>query len=416
MKTQPALRDVLALAAAAAAGILLTYALLTPSGKDVRDLAIYLAIGGGASLVATELLLRSRILARVLSLRAKVIVAAVFVLTVGVLNTFGLSALMFINSQHDLPMLVAILAFAGGISLYVAYRMAVRLSRNLDLLADGAKRLARGDLSSRVPVESSDEFGVVSAAFNDMASSVERAHEQQRQLEESRKQLTAAISHDLRTPLSSARAMLEAIKDGVVSAPAEQREYVRRSLNEINNLSELVDDLFELALIDAGAMRLERRLTPMQSLVLETVDGLAAAARSKGVELRVDVPDQMESVPIDGIRVRRVLVNLLQNAIRHTPPDGSVTVAARDEGSEVCVEVRDTGTGIPDTDLPHIWDRFFRADPSRTRDADGLLHSGLGLAIAKGIVDLHGGWIRATSENPRGTCFSFGIPRTQTPA
>ena len=414
MKARFAIRDIIALVASVAAGILLTYALLTPSGKDVRDLAIYLAIGGVASLVATELLLRNRWLSDVLNLRAKVIVAAIFVLGIGVLNTFGLSALMFSNSQHDLPMLVAILAFAGGISLYVAYRMAARLSSNLDLLANGARRLAAGDLSSRVPVASSDEFGVVSSAFNDMASSVELANQQQRQLEESRKQLTAAISHDLRTPLSSARAMLEAIKDGVVSTSAEQHEYVRRSLNEINNLTDMVDDLFELALIDAGAMRLERRLTPMQSLVLETVDGLAAAARSKGVELKVDVPEQMESVPIDGIRVRRVLINLLQNAIRHTPPDGAVTVAARDEGNEVRVEVRDTGAGIPETDLPHIWDRFFRSDPSRTRGGYGLLHSGLGLAIAKGIVDLHGGWISATSEPPLGACFSFGLPRPNT--
>lgn len=412
MKSFPGSRNSFALLLSVGAGTLLTYLLLTPPGGEIRDLALYLVVGGLVSLVATELLLRNRIVSSTLKLRQKMVLASAFVLAIGFINIIGLSALMFVNMDHDLPLLIAILAFAGGLSLYVAARLAGSLSESLETLSAGVRRLSKGELSARVPVKSSDEFGSVSESFNTMASNLEQARERQRQLEESRKELTAAISHDLRTPLASARAMLEAIKDDVVHDPGEQREYVKRSLNEINNLSDLVNDLFELSLIDAGALTLERSRTPLQDLVLETVDSFAASARQKGLKLSVEVEEEMERVVIDGLRIRRVLVNLLQNAIRHTPPDGSVTVVARDEGDEVRVDVTDTGSGIREDDLPKIWSRFFRADESRTRESDGLPSSGLGLAIARGIIDLHGGWIEATSERGRGARFSFGLPKT----
>lgn len=412
MKRLQVTTDAIVLLASAGAGILLTYLLLSPSGSDVRDLAIYLAIGGLVSLGATELLLRNRIVSGTLKLRQKMVVASAFVLAIGFINTIGMSVLMFVNTDHDLPMLIAILAFAGGISLYVALRLASRLSNSLETLSEGVERISAGELSARVPVISNDEIGSVSESFNSMAANLESAHERQRQLEGSRKELTAAISHDLRTPLASARAMLEAISDGVVDDPNEQQEYIQRSLNEINILSGLVNDLFELSLIDAGALTLERSQTPLQNLVLETVHGFAASASQKGLKLSVEVEEAMEEVAIDGLRIRRVLVNLLQNAIKHTPPDGSVTVIARDDGDEVRVDVTDTGTGIAADDLPKIWSRFFRADESRTRESDGLPSSGLGLAIARGIIDLHGGWIEAVSEKGKGARFSFGLPKT----
>ncbi len=411
IKRIPRSTDGLALLGSIAAGMLLTYVLLSPSGSESLDLALYLVAGSLISLAATELLLRNRIVSGTLRLRQKLVVASVFVLLIGFINIVGLSALMFVNSDHDLPLLVAILAFAGGISLYVAVRLASRLSRSLETLERGVERLAEGELAARVPIESEDELGRVSRSFNLMAANLEESRERQRQLEESRKELTAAISHDLRTPLASARAMLEAIKDEVVSDPSEQKEYVERSLREINNLSDLVSDLFELSLIDAGALTLERSRTPLQDLVLETVGSFEESARQKGLTLSVDVEEQMEQVVIDGLRIRRVLVNLLQNAIRHTPADGSVSVTARDEGHEVRVEVSDTGSGIAEKDLPKIWSRFFRADESRTRMADGLPGTGLGLSIVRGIIDLHGGWIRAESPRGQGARFSFGLPK-----
>lgn len=412
MKTMPVTKDALVLIAGAGAGLLLTYLLLTPTGSDVRDLTLYLVAGGLISLIATELLIRNRIVSGSLSLRQKMVVASGFVLAIGFLNIMGLSALMFVNLDHDLPLLIAILAFAGVISIYAAVRLASRMSQTLETLTHGVRKLSNGELSTRVQVDSQDELGTVSESFNAMAANLERSYERQRQLEEGRKELTAAISHDLRTPLASARAMLEAINDDVVSDPNEQREYVRRSLNEINNLSGLVNDLFELSLIDAGALTLDLRRTKIQEILLETVNGFAASANQKGLQLSIDVEDQMGEVVMDGLRIRRVLVNLLQNAIKHTPPDGTVTVVARDAGDEVQVEVADTGTGIPAEDLPKIWTRFFRADESRTRESEMQPSSGLGLAIAKGIVDLHGGWITAKSEEGRGARFSFGLPKT----
>jgi two-component system sensor histidine kinase BaeS len=296
-------------------------------------------------------------------------------------------------------------------SIYVAYRLAERISSALQRLAEGVQSIARGELSARVPVPSEDELGAVSKSFNEMASKLEAARRRQARLEDERKQFTAALSHDLRTPLASARVMLEAVKDGVVSSPAEQAEYIRRSLVEINNLGELVDDLFELSLIDAGALRLELKPTPLQELVLSTAEGMSAAAGKKGLLLNLEVDEHIGDVIMDGLRVRRVLMNLIQNAIRHTPADGSVTVAAHDEGSEVKVEVKDTGEGIAAEDLPRIWTRTFRSDPSRTRDDDGLPQSGLGLATAKAIIELHGGWISATSQVGKGSAFTFSLPK-----
>ena len=406
-----AARDAAVLAGSIGAGVLLTFLLLSPTGAEMAELALYLVAGGGASVAVTELLLRGSDAFNRMSLRQKLVVAFAFVTALGLANTIALSAFMFVSTDHDLPMLIAILAFAGGMSIYVAYRLAERISSALQRLAEGVQSIARGELSARVPVPSEDELGAVSKSFNEMASKLEAARRRQARLEDERKQFTAALSHDLRTPLASARVMLEAVKDGVVSSPAEQAEYIRRSLVEINNLGELVDDLFELSLIDAGALRLELKPTPLQELVLSTAEGMSAAAGKKGLLLNLEVDEHIGDVIMDGLRVRRVLMNLIQNAIRYTPADGSVTVAAHDEGSEVKVEVKDTGEGIAAEDLPRIWTRTFRSDPSRTRDDDGLPQSGLGLATAKAIIELHGGWISATSQVGKGSAFTFSLPK-----
>lgn len=392
-------------------GILLTMWLLSPTGGEIVGLTAYLIGGVVITVALTEALVRNRRIFGALRLRPRLLVAFVFATVIGLLNTFALSAFMFVNTGHDLPMLFAIIVFAGGVSLYVAYRAAERVSSALETLAEGVEQVSSGQFSARVPDGSSDEVGAVSRSFNEMAARLESAQARQIRLEDERKQFTAAISHDLRTPLSSARVMLEAVRDGVADGTEERDEYVRRTLREINNLSDLVDDLFELSLIDAGALRLEMKPTPLQELVLESVEGMAAAARKKGLELSVHLDDGLGEVVVDGLRVRRALMNLVQNAIRHTPADGSVTISASATGDEVKVEVRDTGEGIAQEDLPHIWTRSFRADPSRTRDADGLQQTGLGLSIARAIIELHGGWVSATSTRGGGSEFVFGLPR-----
>ncbi len=344
-------------------------------------------------------------------LRPQLMMAFGIGLAVAFANTLALAVFMFVSADHDLPLLVAILAFAGALALFAAYRLAGRIAESLAQLADGARRISAGEFAMRVPVTSHDEIGEVSRAFNDMAASLEEAARRQVQLEEGRKQLTAAVSHDLRTPLASARAMLEALADDVVTDPEERRSYHRRSLNEIKNLSALVDDLFQLSLLDVGALRLDLRPTPLQQLVMDTVDGMKPAASRKGLRLDARVDAEIGQLMIDEARMRRVLMNLLQNAIRHTPADGSVMVSAVDDGELVRVEVSDTGDGVAPEDLSRIWTRFFRSDPARGRDPAGPAQSGLGLAIAKAIVETHGGEISAMSEPGHGSVFRFTLPK-----
>ena len=410
--TRPTLRLTAALALSTGLGLALTALLLTPSARETIDLAIYLVVSGLASVLLVELLLlrRSRVLDG-LSLRPKIVAAYGVGLLIAFANTIALAVLMFVNADHDLPMLIAILAFAGAIGIFVGYRLAGQIAGSLSSLTVGARRISRGEFSVRLPAESRDEIGELSGAFNEMAASLEEAARRQVQLEEGRKQLTAAISHDLRTPLASARALLEALDDKVVTDLDEQSDYHRRALNEIKSLGGLVDDLFQLSLLDVGALRLDLQPTPLQELVLDTVEGMRPAADRKGLSLSALVDDGIEPVMIDAPRMRRVLMNLVQNAIRHTPADGSVVVAAREQGESVWVEVRDTGEGIAPEELPRIWSRFFRTDPSRGRGVEGQARSGLGLSIARAIVETHGGEISASSEPGRGSVFRFTLPR-----
>ena len=224
------------IAVSVALGLTIAPLLLSPTFRETFGLSLYLGAMGLVSLVLIEVVLRStRRFAR-LRLRPKMHAASGFGLTITLANTIALAVLMFVNADHDLPMLISILAFAGGLGVYAGYRMAGGIARSLGTLTEGARKVAAGELSVRIPVDSKDEIGELSRAFNEMAGSLEGATERQVQLEEGRKQLTAAVSHDLTTPLSSARAMLEALADGVVDSPEERDDYHRRVLNEIKSL------------------------------------------------------------------------------------------------------------------------------------------------------------------------------------
>ena len=409
-------RELVLLTASGIAAIVLSLVTLSPSGGEVTGLIAYLIAGIVATILLTELLVRNNRFFGSLRLRPRLIVAVAFAMMLGLLNILALSAFMFVNTGHDLPMLIAIVIFSGGVSIYVAYRVADRVSGSVETLEKGVAKISVGEFSVQVPESGNDEVANVSRSFNEMARKLDEAQTRQQKLEDERKQFTAAVSHDLRTPLASARVMLEAIRDGVVDGPNEQQDYIRRTLLEIGNLSDLVDDLFELSLIDAGALKLDVRPTPLQELILESVEGLSAAAKRKGLDLNVHVDDGVGTVVVDGLRVRRALMNLVQNAIRHTPADGTVTVSASDAGDEIKVEVRDSGEGIAEADLPHIWKRSYRADPSRTRDADGLQQTGLGLSITRAIIELHGGWVVASSTYGQGAEFTFALPKNAAPA
>jgi signal transduction histidine kinase len=328
-------------------------------------------------------------------------------LVVALVNVLTTSALMFLNA-HDLGLLLLLLGFAAVISLAFAYVVAGALTQQVQQLSSAARRLAGGALETRVGLRGSDEIGQLAATFDDMAERLEQAFARQRALETSRRELVTAVSHDLRTPLATSRAMVEALADGVVTDPVDVRRYLKLILQEIQHLSRLIDDLFELSQIDSGALRLEPIRLEVADLVLETVAAYQLAAVERDIRLRQELDVDSASIQADPERLQRVLRNLLDNALRHTPPGGAVEVHAGADTAHVTLSVEDSGPGVPPEQLERIFDRFYRGEASRHRETGG---AGLGLAIARGLVQAHHGRIWAEPSGLGGVAIRLELPR-----
>jgi signal transduction histidine kinase len=257
-------------------------------------------------------------------------------------------------------------------------------------------------LSQRVEVSGSAELIEVASAFNDMAATLEQA-------EQLRRNLVADVAHELRTPLTVLQGNLRAILDEVY--PLDKAE-VARLYEQTRLLSRLVNDLHELAQAEARQLPLNLQETDLAHLVSATVDTFRPAAEAKGVGLEAGLPASPALAQVDAARLSQVLHNLLANALRHTPPGGTITLRAEAGTEAVCLTVADSGEGIPAEHLPHIFDRFYRTDPARSRDQGG---AGLGLAIARAIVEAHAGQIEAASPGPsgQGTLFTIRLPLAQ---
>ncbi len=243
-----------------------------------------------------------------------------------------------------------------------------------------------------------------------MARDHEGAAKREKEIEGARRDLVAAVSHDLRTPLASARALIEAIADGVVADPATEARYLAAACNELEKLGRLVDDLFELARIDAGALRLELEKVSLSDLVSDTLSSFKLQAEKKGVRLVGEVSGDVDPVHANPPKLQRVLYNLVGNALRHTPPGGTISLRAKPGEDTVRVEISDTGEGIAPEDLPRVFERSFRGEKSRTRTGDDS-GAGLGLAIARGLIEAHGGMISVESSPGRGSRFRFTLRR-----
>jgi signal transduction histidine kinase len=319
---------------------------------------------------------------------------------------------MFI-STHDLSLLAILLAYSIAIAAIYSYLVSSTIGDSLRTLSEAARRMSAGDLSVRVPIAPERELAELGNAFNTMAARLEGAFLRQRELEEARQGLIAAVSHDLRTPLASLRVMVEAINDGVASDPVTVQRYIKAMERETVSLGRLIDDLFEMARLDAGQVQLRLQPNPISNIVQEALEAMGAQAARQGIALRSNVDHTVPPVLVDPDRIQRVLYNLIQNAIRHTPADGSVVVDAFDRGPDVQVNIRDTGEGIPPTDLPHVFDRFYRGDKARSRD--GAAGAGLGLAIARRLVETHGGHIWVAQPPEGGSIFSFTLPKAAIP-
>jgi signal transduction histidine kinase len=384
--------------------------LLKPERGDLLALAGFLFIFGGITLGFSIAVARSGLPSWVRSIRTQLLLISVVVSVLVVVNIGFVSYLMFI-SPHDLGLLIGLIVFSLGLSIMASLYLSQPTTRNLNEVINAVRQINAGNLQENVPVVSRDEVGELAKAFNAMVQRLQESLERERDMERTRRELIEAVSHDLRTPLSSIRAMIESINDGVVTDDATIKRYLNTAQSEIENLSQLVNDLFELSQIDAGLLQLHTESVFLQQLIQDTVETLTAQAASCHLSLSGEVEKELSPVTVDSRRIQRVLYNLVQNAIRHTPADGSVNIRAIDVGEALEVQVEDTGEGIPAQDLPKIFERSYRSERSRSRQSGG---AGLGLSIAKGIVEAHGGRIWVNSEPGQGSVFSFTLPKVTT--
>jgi signal transduction histidine kinase len=286
---------------------------------------------------------------------------------------------------------------AGAIAILLTFLLSRRILSPVKALTTATRQFGKGDFSQRVTYKGKGELGELASSFNSMADNLENT----RRL---RRNMVADVAHELRTPLSNLKGYLEAISDGLV----QPDEATIHSLNEeASSLSHLVEDLQELSLSDAGELKMTVQPEDISRLIKETVTAIYPKAAAKGLSLTADLPDTISLVIIDNHRIKQVLYNLLDNAIAHTPKDGTITATAREQDNMVYVSVSDTGEGILPQDLPMIFERFYRVDKSRARATGG---SGLGLTIAKRLIEAHGGTINAESVAGQGSTFTFSLP------
>jgi len=325
-----------------------------------------------------------------------------------VVGFFVASPEAFARSQAEANFLFRtnrLLIFGAVGAMALALLLGVLLARSFTQpirdLTTAAQAIASGELEQQVPVRSEDELGQLAQAFNRMSAELARSRDL-------RRQMTADIAHELRTPLSVILGQIDGLDEGVVPPSSAAFEILR---DETSRLGRLVEDLRTLSRADAGELPLERRPVSPAKLLEQALAAHRPLALEEGVALELQLQPELPHLEVDPDRMAQVLGNLLSNALRHTPQGGAITLGAARAGAAILLRVQDTGPGIDPQDLSHLFERFYRADRSRQRETGG---SGLGLAIAKAIVELHGGQIWAESTPPHGTTVLVRIPLSTT--
>jgi len=397
---------VVAVAAVGALGTLAVGAIMGMDGHELASLALALVPAAIVTIVAG--LLAARFLGRA-SLQQRFVAVALIAAAVAMANVAVLSMQMFV-SDHDATLVTVLLLYAIGTGLAAASAVARASTGALGGLREAADRLADGDLDARAgTLDAGPEIDALANALDRMAERLQLALAKERAAEQTRRDLISAVSHDLRTPLASLRATVEAVDEGIVTEPDEIRRYAAEMRRSTDQLVTLVDDLFELSQLDAGAIAAEHRRARLADVVTSAVDAIGSEASRKGLVVATDLggADDTPCSP----RLTRVLQNLLSNAVRHTPADGTVRVTAARADGRLALAVEDTGEGISAEDLPRVFEPFFRADPARSG-----VGAGLGLALAKRIVDALGGEIRAETRPEAGARFAVDLPVLLTPS
>lgn len=380
--------------------------LMRPPMSDLEHMAQFLTFTALISIAAGYAAYRLGWLERAPSVRWALTGAYVLASMLTFLNVWLTARLMF-ASEHDLLLATILLLFAGGIAVALGSFFASALADRIARLQRAAHSVEAGDLSARAAIPGRDEVAALAHSFNRMVARLDAADRKQKELDALRRDLLAWAGHDLRTPLASIRLLVEALADGVVSDPAAVQQYLDQTRKQVDQLAALVDDLFQVSQLDAGGLPLHREPASLSDLLSDTLESFTAQAQRQQIVLEGSVAPHIDPVLMDVARVGRVLNNLVGNALRHTPPGGAVLLHAEPIPGGVAVSVADTGEGIAAEDLPHIFERFYRGDKARTQPGG----AGLGLAIAKGIVEAHGGSIGVASQRGQGTTFTFSLPK-----
>lgn len=297
----------------------------------------------------------------------------------------------------QIKILIWLLIVAAAVMLVNALVLRT-VTRPIGELNTGIARMSQGDLSARVDVRGNNEFASLAKAFNSMSERLE-------QLDKSRSQFVSNASHELKTPLSTMKILIETLMYQDPMDPAMTKEFLTDVNKEIDRLNRIVSDLLTLVNIDSG-MKMNLADLDIGALLMEQVKRLSPLARENGIELDCAVKEALE-INGDALKLQQVLYNIIDNAIKYTPRGGKVHCTLNRAGKKAVIRIADSGVGIPEEDLPHIFDRFYRVDKARSRETGG---TGLGLSIVKQFVLLHGGTIEAKSTFGKGTTFTIELP------
>jgi signal transduction histidine kinase len=386
----------------------LMWALMNPPMEEVTSLVTTLAITSLVSLGIAYVVYRRR-WARFSSLRLTLLGTYVWAAGLTLFNVWVMQRQMFV-SKHDLILSGVLLLFAAIIATTFGIFVSASVTDSLRQLALTADSLAAGDLAARVKVLGRDEVARVAESFNQMAGQLQAAAAQQQELDTLRRNLIAWTSHDLRTPLTSIRVRVEALDDGLVEDPIEVRRYFQNIRADVMALNTLIDDLFELAQLEAGGLKLELSPHSLGDLVSDCLESFQALAEQRGIRLTGKVEPDVDPVMLNAGKISRVLGNLVGNALRHTPAAGAVHVIARRTPEGIVVTIDDSGSGFKAADLPHLFEQFYRGEQARSRATGG---AGLGLAISRGVIEAHHGRIWAENRPEGGARVTFLLPNTR---
>lgn len=373
----------------------------------VQELALILSGTGILTTLVSFWLYRVGTLNWLNSIQWALGIMVVFTVGVILINLWVLSQLMFVSSVY-LSVISSVLVFGGLTALSFGYFIARAMTDRLAQLSEGAQRLARGELYTRLAVFGNDEIAELTQSFNQMAQDLQAVDEEKAKLEETRRNLIAWVSHDLRTPLASMRVMMEALADGIIPDEETKSRYIERSLGEIAHLSRLIDDLFELAQADVKDIVIEAYFTSLHDLISDTVSARQAKAEQKNLSFVLLLHAHCDTMKIAPDKIQRVLTNLIDNAIKYTPSGETITIETSSTPQATLTSISNSGVWLSAEQLERAFESFYRGEASRTQQ-DNERGTGLGLAIAKRFIEAHGGTIEACNTK-EGTKFAFTLP------